>query len=59
LVGDGRAVGARLTPGGRALFARADASRRAGLEGLFTDRLDEKDLADLVRVWRKLKTPAS
>lgn len=54
--GDARAVGVRLTPAGRKLFEEADASKRACLEELFTSRLDDDDLSDLIRVWRKLRT---
>ncbi|MFJ9777536.1 hypothetical protein ACIRVF_40920 [Kitasatospora sp. NPDC101157] len=44
-----------LTAQGRALFAEADATRRAALAPVFTDRLDAADIAALGTVWRKLK----
>ncbi|MER7850890.1 MarR family transcriptional regulator [Kitasatospora sp. NPDC096077] len=52
---DARSVRIELTGSGRALFAEADATRRAVLAPVFTDRLDEADIAALETVWRKLK----
>lgn len=52
---DARSVRIELTEPGRALFAEADATRRAVLAPVFTDRLDEADIAALETVWRKLK----
>ncbi|WP_030268326.1 MarR family winged helix-turn-helix transcriptional regulator [Streptomyces sp. NRRL B-24484] len=52
---DARSVEVALTPQGRELFAEADATRRACLAPVFTDVLDQQDLAALGTVWRKLK----
>ena len=52
---DARSVRIELTGQGRALFAEADATRRAVLAPVFTDRLDAADIAALEAVWRKLK----
>ncbi|MEU6972462.1 MarR family transcriptional regulator [Kitasatospora aureofaciens] len=52
---DARSVRIELTGQGRALFAEADATRRAALGPVFTDRLDAADIAALEAVWRKLK----
>jgi DNA-binding MarR family transcriptional regulator len=52
---DARSVGVALTAEGRVLFERADATRRACLAEVFTDRLDQDDLAALTGIWRKLK----
>ena len=52
---DARSVGVALTAAGRSLFAQADATRRACLAPVFTDVLDEHELAALGAVWRKLK----
>lgn len=52
---DARSVRIELTEQGRALFAEADATRRAVLAPVFTERLDEADIAALETVWRKLK----
>ncbi|MFF9647141.1 MarR family winged helix-turn-helix transcriptional regulator [Kitasatospora aureofaciens] len=52
---DARSVRIELTGQGRALFAEADATRRAALAPVFTDRLDAADIAALETVWRKLK----
>lgn len=52
---DARSVRIELTGQGRAAFAEADATRRAVLAPVFTDRLDEGDIAALEAVWRKLK----
>ncbi|MDH6711033.1 DNA-binding MarR family transcriptional regulator [Kitasatospora sp. MAA19] len=52
---DARSVRIELTEQGRAAFAEADATRRAVLAPVFTDRLDEGDIAALETVWRKLK----
>ncbi|MFF2146858.1 MarR family winged helix-turn-helix transcriptional regulator [Kitasatospora sp. NPDC058190] len=52
---DARSVRIELTEQGRAVFAEADATRRAVLAPVFTERLDEADIAALETVWRKLK----
>ncbi|MEV7179740.1 MarR family transcriptional regulator [Kitasatospora sp. NPDC093679] len=52
---DARSVEVALTAQGRELFAEADATRRACLAPVFTDVLDQQDLAALGTVWRKLK----
>ncbi|MDF3301406.1 MarR family winged helix-turn-helix transcriptional regulator [Streptomyces tropicalis] len=52
---DARSVEVSLTPAGRQLFDAADATRRACLGPVFTDLLDEGDLAALSTVWHKLK----
>ncbi|MEW1747569.1 MarR family winged helix-turn-helix transcriptional regulator [Streptomyces angustmyceticus] len=52
---DARSVEVSLTPEGRRLFEEADATRRACLTPVFTDLLDEEDLAALSTVWKKLK----
>ncbi|MCW2889394.1 MAG: hypothetical protein QOE54_5518 [Streptosporangiaceae bacterium] len=52
---DARSVGVALTPEGRVLFEQADATRRACLAEVFTDRLDQDELAALTGIWRKLK----
>jgi DNA-binding MarR family transcriptional regulator len=56
---DGRSVHIVLTEAGDRVFAEADATRRAALAETFDDRLDERDIEDLERVWRKLKQPRS
>jgi DNA-binding MarR family transcriptional regulator len=55
---DARAVQVTITDDGRALFAKADRTRRECLADVFTDRLGQADLTALVRVWDKLKEPA-
>ncbi|WP_310723374.1 MarR family transcriptional regulator [Streptomyces sp. N2A] len=52
---DARSIEVALTPEGRQLFEEADATRRACLAPVFTDLLDETDLAALSTVWHKLK----
>ncbi|MFB7503483.1 MarR family winged helix-turn-helix transcriptional regulator [Streptomyces broussonetiae] len=52
---DARSVHIALTDAGRRAFAEADATRREALAEVFDDRLDERDIADLERVWDKLK----
>ncbi|MFD7560489.1 MULTISPECIES: MarR family winged helix-turn-helix transcriptional regulator [unclassified Streptomyces] len=52
---DARSVEVSLTDAGRTVFAAADATRREALGPVFTGLLDEQDLKDLERVWRKLK----
>ncbi|MFD5467070.1 MarR family winged helix-turn-helix transcriptional regulator [Kitasatospora sp. NPDC127059] len=52
---DARSVRIELTEQGRVAFAEADATRRAVLAPVFTDRLDAADIAALETVWRKLK----
>ncbi|MEU3352473.1 MarR family transcriptional regulator [Streptomyces sp. NPDC037389] len=52
---DARSVRIALTDRGRALFAEADATRRAVLAPVFTELLDDSDIAALETVWRKLK----
>ncbi|PBC70564.1 DNA-binding MarR family transcriptional regulator [Streptomyces sp. TLI_235] len=52
---DARSVEVALTPRGREVFAEADETRRACLAPVFTDVLDQQDLAALGTVWRKLK----
>ncbi|WP_369390211.1 MarR family winged helix-turn-helix transcriptional regulator [Streptomyces sp. CG1] len=52
---DARSVHLTLTDAGRQAFAEADATRRAALAEVFDDRLDERDIEDLERVWEKLK----
>ncbi|KAA2267045.1 MarR family transcriptional regulator [Solihabitans fulvus] len=52
---DARSVEVALTEHGREVFAAADATRRACLAPVFTDLLDDGDLAALDSVWRKLK----
>lgn len=52
---DGRAADVSLTEEGRALFAKADATRRQSLADVFGDPLDDEDMAALVRIWSKLK----
>ncbi|MEV6523795.1 MarR family transcriptional regulator [Longispora sp. NPDC051575] len=54
---DARAVTVVLTDAGRALYAAADATRRAAVAPSFTDKLDAQDTADLIRVWRKIRNP--
>jgi DNA-binding MarR family transcriptional regulator len=49
---DARAVQILLTEQGRDLFAQVDQTRRNCLREVFD--LDQKDLEDLVRVWRRL-----
>jgi len=53
---DARSIEVALTPGGHALFASADATRRACLAPVFTDVLTEEDLGLLGAVWAKLKS---
>ncbi|WP_030410476.1 MarR family winged helix-turn-helix transcriptional regulator [Streptomyces sp. NRRL S-1448] len=52
---DARSIEVALTPAGQQLFEEADATRRACLAPVFTDLLDETDLAALSTVWHKLK----
>ncbi|KOV66369.1 MarR family winged helix-turn-helix transcriptional regulator [Streptomyces sp. MMG1121] len=52
---DARSVRITLTDAGRRAFAEADATRRAALAEVFDDRLDERDVEDLERIWQKLK----
>ncbi|MFF4011532.1 MarR family winged helix-turn-helix transcriptional regulator [Streptomyces sp. NPDC001717] len=52
---DARSVEVSLTEAGRTVFTAADATRREALGPVFTGLLDERDLEDLERVWRKLK----
>jgi DNA-binding MarR family transcriptional regulator len=52
---DARSVGVKLTAEGRVLFEQADATRRACLAEVFTDRLDDDDMAALIGIWRKLR----
>ncbi|GAB7035814.1 MarR family winged helix-turn-helix transcriptional regulator [Streptomyces sp. NPDC021749] len=52
---DARSIEVALTPEGRRLFEEADDTRRACLAPVFTDLLDENDLAALGTVWQKLK----
>jgi len=52
---DARSVRIALTAVGREAFAEADATRRAALAEAFDDRLDDRDIEALERVWAKLK----
>ncbi|MEV7525159.1 MarR family winged helix-turn-helix transcriptional regulator [Streptomyces sp. NPDC091371] len=52
---DARSVEVALTEAGRAVFAEADATRRAALAPVFTELLDQQDLEALETIWRKLK----
>ncbi|KUN07738.1 MarR family transcriptional regulator [Streptomyces yokosukanensis] len=52
---DARSVHIALSDTGRHAFAEADATRRAALAEVFDDRLDDRDVEDLERVWQKLK----
>ncbi|MEU2392898.1 MarR family transcriptional regulator [Streptomyces sp. NPDC007369] len=52
---DARSVEVSLTEEGHRVFAEADATRREALAPVFTDLLDEQDIAALGTVWRKLK----
>ncbi|MGF1429829.1 MarR family winged helix-turn-helix transcriptional regulator [Kitasatospora sp. LaBMicrA B282] len=52
---DARSVLIELTERGRAAFAEANETRRKVLAPVFTEVLDEAELAALVTVWRKLK----
>jgi len=52
---DGRSVEVALTRAGRQAFTAADETRRHRLTPLFTDPLDDADLAALDAIWRKLK----
>lgn len=51
---DGRGSVATLTPDGLALLRRAWRQHHADLRRLFFDRLDERDLQDLARIWSRL-----
>ncbi|GFH38210.1 MarR family transcriptional regulator [Streptomyces pacificus] len=52
---DARSVEVALTAEGRTVFEEADATRRACLAPVFTDVLEQEDMAALSAVWRKLK----
>jgi DNA-binding MarR family transcriptional regulator len=53
---DGRSVEVTVTDSGRRLFKEGDHTRRQALADAFTDKLTDDDLADLGRIWRKLKS---
>lgn len=55
---DGRGSVAALTPQGLALLRRAWRQHHADLRRLFFDRLDDRDLQDLTRIWSRLRPSA-
>jgi DNA-binding MarR family transcriptional regulator len=52
---DGRGFVAVLTPAGRTILRKAWRQQHADLRRLFLDRLDERDLQDLARIWARLQ----
>ncbi|HTY73460.1 MAG TPA: MarR family transcriptional regulator [Actinomycetes bacterium] len=56
---DARSAFARITPRGRALVRKARHSHHALLQQAFGDALDDRDLADLSRVMRRIDARVS
>jgi DNA-binding MarR family transcriptional regulator len=51
---DARSTFASITPRGRSLVKKARASHHAFLQRAFGDALDERDVADLTRIMRRI-----
>jgi len=52
---DARSTFARITPHGRTLVKRARESHHAWLQQAFGDPLNDRDITDLTRIFRKLE----
>jgi len=55
---DARSTFARITPRGRSLVRKARGSHHAWLQQSFGDALDDRDVADLVRIMSRLAANA-
>lgn len=54
---DARSTFARITPHGRALVKKARKAHHVWLQQAFGDALNDRDVADLIRIFRKLDAP--